>query len=123
MGAGIGLWSLIAILLAELLFGGRVWCRTLCPLGGLYEVVGRVGVFRVVKVRDEKGCTQCLACKRACLADPAILDPLIFDDAQHVRSGDCLLCGACVSSCPQQILKIKPGGRGKSKERENELRA
>ncbi len=39
-GSVAGLWTLGAIVAAELFWGHRVWCRALCPLGGFYEASG-----------------------------------------------------------------------------------
>ena len=43
LGSAAGLWTLAAIVAAELFWGHRVWCRALCPLGGFYEALGRAG--------------------------------------------------------------------------------
>jgi ferredoxin-type protein NapH len=109
LGASAGFWLMVAILLAEFCFGGRVWCGSLCPLGGLYQLVGRVGIFRLARVEGKGECSRCLACKDVCLADPTILDPLILGRATRVSSGDCLLCGRCARVCPQRILRLKAG--------------
>ena len=46
-GAVTGVWVLLAIVLTELFWGYRVWCRSLCPLGGFYEALGRFGQVNV----------------------------------------------------------------------------
>ena len=46
-GAVTGVWVLLAIVLTELFWGYRVWCRSLCPLGGFYEARGRFGQVNV----------------------------------------------------------------------------
>ncbi|MFQ9181590.1 MAG: 4Fe-4S binding protein [Eggerthella lenta] len=45
-----------------------MWCRSLCPLGGFYEALGRFGQVNV-KI-DPAACIHCDACKHACLSDP-----------------------------------------------------
>ena len=67
-GAVTGVWVLLAIVLTELFWGHRVWCRSLCPLGGFYEALGRFGQVNV-KI-DPAACIHCDACKHACLSDP-----------------------------------------------------
>lgn len=106
-GSMAGLGVLLAIVLVELFWGHRVWCRALCPLGGFYEALGRIGQ---VNVRiDHKTCIQCEACKEKCLADPIILDPAIKGRDDIVRAGDCLACGACVDACPTNALSFGIG--------------
>ena len=106
-GSVAGLATLVAVVLAELFWGRRVWCRALCPLGGFYQVLGRVGQ---VNVRfDREACIHCDACKGACLADPSILDPVLTERDVMVRAGDCMACGACVDACPTHALAFGLG--------------
>lgn len=110
-GAVTGAWVLLAIVLAELFWGHRVWCRSLCPLGGFYEALGRVGQVNVRFDRD--ACIHCDACKTACLADPAILDPVLTERDVIVRAGDCMACGSCVDVCPTKALAFGLGRSAK----------
>ena len=107
LGSMAGGLTLLAIILVELFWGHRAWCRSICPLGGFYEVVGKVGL---VNVRiDHDKCIGCNRCKRACLCDPEILDDVVAGNDTMVRAGDCMLCGKCVEVCPVAALSIKPG--------------
>ena len=107
LGSVVGGVTLLAIVLVELFWGHRVWCRSICPLGGFYEVVGKVGL---VNVRiDHDACIGCNKCKRACLCDPEILDAPVAGEDTIVRAGDCMLCGKCIEACPAQALSIKLG--------------
>ena len=113
-GAVTGLWVLAAIVAVELFWGHRVWCRSLCPLGGFYEALGRVGQVNVKLDRD--ACIHCDACKRSCLSDPAILDPVLTERDVIVRAGDCMACGSCIDACPTRALSFSLGRVGKPKE-------
>lgn len=106
-GAVTGAWVLLAIVLVELFWGHRVWCRSLCPLGGFYEALGRVGQVNIAFDRD--ACIHCDACKRSCLSDPAILDPVLTERDAIVRAGDCMACGSCVDACPTRALSFQLG--------------
>lgn len=110
-GAVTGLWVLAAIVAVELFWGHRVWCRSLCPLGGFYEALGRVGQVNVKLDRD--ACIHCDACKRSCLSDPAILDPVLTERDVIVRAGDCMACGSCIDACPTRALSFTLGRVGK----------
>lgn len=103
-GSFAGVFTLAAIVVAELFWARRVWCRALCPLGGMYEVLGCVGLANV-KI-DHDACVNCGACQKACLCDPKILDAALAGDADRVAAGDCMLCGKCVDACPHAALHI-----------------
>ena len=106
-GSMVGGVTLLAIVAVELFWGHRVWCRALCPLGGFYEVIGRVGL---VNVRiDHDKCVGCDACKHVCLCDPEILDGVLAGEDTIVRAGDCMVCGECVEICPTAALALKLG--------------
>lgn len=105
-GSISGLITLVAIILIELLWARRVWCRALCPLGGFYEALGTVG-FLSVKMNYD-ACTHCGQCERVCLADPEILQPALAGEKARVVAGDCMLCGECVDVCPTKALSIGP---------------
>lgn len=78
--------------IASTLFG-PVWCRYLCPLGGLYGAVGTLSACTVR--RDAEACISCGRCSKACHA---------FVDVEHavrpIRSPECDGCMDCVKACP-----------------------
>lgn len=106
-GGIAGAGTLVAIVVAELLVSRRVWCRALCPLGGAYQALGRVGQLNVAI--DHDACIHCDKCTDACLADPEILAPALAGDDVIVRAGDCMACGACVDACPAHALRFRVG--------------
>ncbi len=109
-GSTAGLLTLAAIVALELFWGHRVWCRALCPLGGFYEAIGRVGLVNVKY--DRSACIHCEACRKACLADPSILHPVLTERDAVVRSGDCMACGSCIDACPTKALSMGLGKKG-----------
>ena len=106
-GSLVGGVTLFAIVLVELFWGHRVWCRAICPLGGFYEVVGKVGLVNIAI--DHEACISCSKCKKACLCDSEILNAVVAGDDSIVRAGDCMLCGKCIEACPTKALSIKIG--------------
>ena len=109
LGSTVGLFTLVAIVLVELFWGHRVWCRAICPLGGFYQVVGKVGLVNVRM--DHSACIACGKCKGACLCDPEILDDVIAGEAKAVCAGDCMACGKCIDTCPTGALSMGVGRR------------
>ena len=103
-GSFAGVFTLAAILIAELFCARRVWCCALCPLGGMYETLGCVGLASV-KINHD-ACVHCGACQKACLCDPEILNDALSGADVRVAAGDCMLCGKCVDACPHDALKI-----------------
>ncbi len=106
-GSCTGLVVLVAIVLIELFYKERIWCRYLCPLGGFYEAIGRVGILNVHI--DHTRCVKCNKCKSVCLCAPEILDAPISEKTKAVVSGDCMVCGKCIDACPERALKFKAG--------------
>ncbi len=84
-GAAVGLGSLLF---------GNVWCRYMCPLGGLYGAVGCASACTVV--RDAEKCIDCGACAKVCHAGVDV------DAARSVRAPECDGCMDCILACPKR---------------------
>lgn len=97
---------LFAILVVEIFVANRLWCRSLCPIGGFYGLLGRFSPVRVGF--DKKLCTSCGACRPVCPVEE-VLEPALVDGARQIVSGDCTRCGACVDVCPAKALGVNVG--------------
>jgi len=89
--------------LLSLLFG-PVWCRYLCPVGGIYSAVGELSPCKVV--RNEVACTHCSRCDKVCHAFVRI------EASNRVNDTECDGCMDCVKVCPaQDCLEARVLGR------------
>ncbi|NTU70885.1 MAG: 4Fe-4S binding protein [Coriobacteriia bacterium] len=83
---------------------GPVWCRYLCPVGGLYAAVAVASPCSVT--RDADTCIACGKCSAAC---HAYCHP---DRVRSVRDTECDGCMDCVKVCPVEgCLEAKVLGR------------
>jgi polyferredoxin/ferredoxin len=74
----------------------RFWCRILCPLGALYGVIARFGLFRI---NQNTACTSCRICTFTCHggADPEVQGKW--------RPSECFVCGNCSAKCTESGLQ------------------
>jgi ferredoxin-type protein NapH len=87
--------------MGEMVVAGRTLCRSLCPAGGFYSILGR---FSPVRISFEKSlCTNCGECVHVCPVEE-VLAPSLIDGARQIASGDCIRCGACIDSCTPKAL-------------------
>ncbi len=83
------------IVVVEVVVSPRWWCRTMCPGGALYGLIGWPRLLRVKL--DAARCTQCRECVPVC--QPG-LDPVYESDGI-----ECDNCGQCVRHCPERALR------------------
>ena len=102
-GVSSSLVVLAMIVTAEIFLVRRIWCRSLCPLGGFYAQLERLAPLAVTY--DTAKCTHCGECQRVCFV-PEVLNPSLAEQVNKVHAGDCTRCGACVGICPDQALSF-----------------
>ena len=104
-------WSLaliwvVVILLLEIFYSRRAWCKYVCPVGTTYNMLGWVSLTKVQWDMDK--CDHCGACLNACFEDHVLefIKPKHDKERakkgitkQVVLNGDCTLCGRCFDVC------------------------
>lgn len=80
-------------------FRGRLFCNTLCPVGALLSLVSRYSFFRVSF--DKDACTHCGNCEHTCKAEAINAKDLTIDTSR------CVDCFNCVSSCSKGGLQYR----------------
>lgn len=93
----------LGILVVEIFFARRIWCRSLCPVGGFYSLLGRFSPVRVGFTPHL--CTYCGDCTHICPVEEVLEAPLT-DNKRQVADGDCTRCGDCIDICPTKALSI-----------------
>jgi ferredoxin-type protein NapH len=95
-----GMLLLMFILIAiELFVSPHWWCRSMCPGGALYAMIGWPRILRV-KLKQEL-CTKCGSCEAFC--QPGI------NPAIESSGIECTNCGECIKNCPEEALYFTAG--------------
>ncbi|MBF0473788.1 MAG: 4Fe-4S binding protein, partial [Nitrospirae bacterium] len=89
-----GFFTILTISIIEILFGSRLWCRSICPGGALYSLISKI---RVVGVSNEKeACNACGICDKKCPHDAV--------PSGAAATSECDQCGICIDICPKKSL-------------------
>lgn len=106
-GPSLGLVWVLVLLVFEVLYSRRAWCRYACPIGLTYGLVGVTAPLRVT--HDASKCFNDGACRAVCLV-PHVLNSTIRGRARTVKTdlgADCTRCGMCMDVCPTEALSFK----------------
>jgi len=104
-------WSLalvwvVVILLFEIFYSRRGWCKYICPVGTTYNFVGWIGLTRLKWDMDK--CDHCSACIAVCPEEHVLefVKPKYDKNRaekgkrqEYIKNGDCIMCGRCVDVC------------------------
>ncbi|MCA9250807.1 MAG: 4Fe-4S binding protein [Phycisphaerales bacterium] len=98
--AATAMLLILGIIVAfELFVSPRWWCRSMCPGGALYGLIGWARPVRV-KLKSDR-CTGCQACIPVCEAG---INPITESE-----SIECDNCGVCLNHCGDDALVFSIG--------------
>jgi ferredoxin-type protein NapH len=106
-GPSLALGWVVLLLLFEVFYSRRAWCRYVCPVGLTYGVVGSLSPLRVVY--EVEKCLHEGDCRKVCLV-PHALNVTIKGRAGETLSSlgpDCTRCGLCLDVCPPGALRYE----------------
>jgi ferredoxin-type protein NapH len=112
-GPSLALLWVGLLLLFEVVYSRRAWCRYVCPIGLTYGVIGAKAPVRITY--NLNNCAHEGECRKVCEV-PHVLDLTIKGRAEdvHVDVGpDCTRCGLCVDICPTESLRYEFKGLSK----------
>lgn len=111
-GGGIALAWVVVLLLIEIFYSRRFWCRYVCPIGLTYGFVGSVSPIVVRYNLDN--CLHEGECRKVCMV-PHVLEITKKTRAQDVLldvGADCTRCAMCIEACPTGALSFRIKGAG-----------
>jgi len=114
--AAVSTGSLVAFVVLGLLalvewFSPRLWCRRLCPLGGLYAILGRFAWLRIRINRKRAGQSPCRQCTTHCPMGIPVMEAHVLKKGAAIFDPNCTRCGTCLDVCRNDVLSCGlPGG-------------
>ncbi|MCC2111034.1 MAG: NapH/MauN family ferredoxin-type protein [Hyphomicrobiales bacterium] len=111
-GGGIALVWVAVLLLVEIFYVRRLWCRYICPIGLTY---GFLGTTSPITVHYElENCLHEGECRKVCLV-PHVIEITKKNRSHDVKvdiGADCTRCGMCIEACPTGALSFRIKGLG-----------
>lgn len=92
---------ILILIMAGMCITERFFCQFLCPMGALFALLPVIK-WQYPHKRKDKCLKGCSLCARNC--------PVCIEPGSKEYSGECIMCGKCVSSCPASSMYIPADG-------------
>ncbi len=95
---GLFYWKVAFLLLIVIfcIFYFRFFCVVLCPLGLIYGLFNRLGLFKLNWRAED--CLNCGVCRKVC--------PLGLKIPEEINGCECIRCLNCLKACPTHVIEI-----------------
>ncbi|NJM65711.1 MAG: cyclic nucleotide-binding domain-containing protein [Acaryochloris sp. RU_4_1] len=122
--AYLSAWLLVIIaagaVIGSVIYERRLWCRYLCPIGGMNGMFAKLSILEVRSTQQVCG-SQCstFGCYKGSPATPVEFAnalptegqategcPLYSHPAQLQDNRDCVLCMTCLKACPNRSVQL-----------------
>ena len=107
-GVSIGLVSVVAIFLFDLVVAKHGWCGHICPVGAFYGALNHAALVRVAAPGRAR-CDDCMDCYAVC-PEMHVISPALKGERTGagpvILSADCTACGRCIDVCPERVFRF-----------------
>ena len=112
-GPSLALLWVFALLLFEITYSKRFWCRYACPIGATWAITGKAALVDIQF--DLNKCAYCRDCQDVCLVPHELwfVEKGKATQEIHYTGSDCTRCGLCVDVCSGDALKFTIKGMDK----------
>ncbi|MBO5307820.1 MAG: 4Fe-4S binding protein [Lentisphaeria bacterium] len=97
-------YAVSVLVFLAVLWKGRIFCNTLCPVGAVLAFVARHSRYRISL--DTAKCVRCGACEKVCKST------CINAAEQRVANEECVMCMNCISSCALGAVSVEKKSSG-----------
>jgi len=105
-GVAAFLGPVLIIIIFTLIFGKRGMCHTFCPIAVMLIIsrkIRNLALWPALHLDAQKEhCTDCKTCSEKC---PMSLDVNGMVREDSMENTECILCGSCVDTCPQGVIR------------------
>jgi polyferredoxin len=92
----------------SVIFGKRVFCHYFCWMAPFMIIGRKIGnLFHIKAIRliaNKDACINCHICDKSC---PMSLNVAEKVQSEKMEDNECILCGACIDSCPKNAITYK----------------